>query len=235
MKTHENKLICQLKVFWSVLSSNEQFLLMSVGAVFILVAVIFLYGINEIQLNFLILNSIETFFTYFSVLSIYFIYRLLRKKIIKNKLFYLVWGIFFLLSISYIPVLFNYESTQIGNLYEANEYKEKYYVIMSREPEQNLNRKVYTLPAEIERRKDYLYTTEIKEDYYGQSYGGNEVYMFNYHINYLYFPNGGYLYFDYDKAYEEPELTLLKVGKETKVEDYKENQYYITLTKNKIK
>ena len=141
---------------------------------------------------------------------------------------------FFVLSIPRIPVLFGHQTTQIGDFYEAKEYTEKYYVIMSREPENVHNRKQYTLPATIERRKDYSYTTEVSEDYYFQEHGGDDVYVLNYHITHLYFPNGGYLVFDYDEALEDSELTDIELNKETEVIDYHGDYYYITLTNKKV-
>ena len=129
----------------------------------------------------------------------------------------------FLTSIPHVPFLFGYGTTQIGDYYEKSAYTETYTVIMSREPENITTRKAYTLPAEIERRKDYLYTTE---DY-------DEVYDLAYHINYLYFPNGGYLSFSYDEAYENPEYCLLEPNKERRVTDYHGDEYYITLTTEK--
>ena len=142
---------------------------------------------------------------------------------------------FFILSIPYVPRLFGYETTRIGDFYEAEEYTERYYVLMSREPENNPARKVYHLPAKIERRYDYVGTSDIVEDMYGQKYGGEDIYYSNYHILYLYFPKGGCINFDYDYAYEDDEITKLIPNKETECEDSKGKTYYITLTKEKAK
>ena len=142
----------------------------------------------------------------------------------KSRAFYYVWLAFFVLSLPYIPKLFGYSTTQIGHLYEAKEYTEKYYVIFSREPEKVSSRKEYKLPAEIERRYDYVYTDE----------NGNDYESLGYHINYLYFPNGGFLSFDYDYAYEEPSCSKLQVKQERKVTDYHGDEYYISLTKEKV-
>ena len=128
-----------------------------------------------------------------------------------------------------MPVLFGYETTQIGDFYEAEEYTEKYYVIMSRQPKEQENRKEYTLPADIERSLDYSYTTNVTEDYYSQEHGGEDIYASGYHIKKLYFPNGGYLVFD------EPIDSTLCVEQEAEVLDYHDDIYYITLTKNKVK
>ena len=162
--------------------------------------------------------------------------RFFKKTVPKHsKTFYLSWIICFLLCLPYIPILFGYETTQIGDFYEATEYTEKYYVIMSTKPESVSNRKKYTLPAEIERRYDLIGTTDLYEDYYSQSYGGEDIYELNYHINHLYFPNGGYLSFDYDYAYEEISCSKLQINQETKVTDNHDNYYYIKLTKEKVK
>ena len=81
----------------------------------------------------------------------------------------------------------------------------------------------------------YLYTTNVYEDYYFQEHGGEDVYALAYHINKLYFPNGGYLTFDYDAVYDNPEYSTVYPNKETKVIDYHDNEYYITLTNLKVK
>ena len=52
-----------------------------------------------------------------------------------------------------------------------------------------------------------------------------------YHIKYLYFPNGGYLTFDTC----EPEDNDIYPNEEENVYDYRGDEYYITLTKQKVK
>lgn len=178
---------------------------------------VFLLTMNDMPLNNVIINISKDFFFWFIILGIIFIFGLLRKCVIKIKLFYVVWILAFLLSLPQMPVLFGYETTQIGDFYEAKEYTEEYYVIMSRQPQDKESRKAYTLSAEIERSLDYLCETD-----------GHEVYELNYHINQLYFTNGGYLVFD------EPNYSIVQVGHESEVTDYHNNTYYITLTKEKV-
>lgn len=183
-----------------------------------------------------LMDLFEVAFYCFLASAIYMVFSLIKnKKLMHTSSFYIAFLCFILLSIPYLPKLFGYETTQIGDFYEADFYTETYTVIMSREPEWVYGRKEYTLPAEIERWEDYMYTTDIDEDYYGNQYGGRDISSLNYHISYLYFPNGGYLSFEYDRAYDDPELTIVIPNKETKVTDYKGNEYYITLTKEKAK
>ena len=129
----------------------------------------------------------------------------------------------------HIPFVLGIGTTQIGDYYELTEYTEYYYVQMSRNPETDANRKVYTLPAEICRSEDFEGYTEIKEDFYGNTYGGRETYKTNYHINYLYFNNGGYLCF----SDNDPERNAVVLNKEIKIQDYHDETFYITLTANK--
>ena len=209
-------------VFEYIRNEKEGFILASIpfiaSALQILIPAIYrnVAGITFIRAS-------EDFFICVVGLLIYFIYRLIRRNRIKPKLFYIAWAVYFVFSIPYLPWLLGYRTTDIGSLYEALEYTEKYYVIMSRQPENSTGRKEYTLSAEIERREDYVGTNER----------GEPEHDLNYHINHLYFPNGGYLSFDYDAAYDIPEYTTILVDKETICTDYKGDEYYITLTKNK--
>ena len=215
----------KIRGFWDDRSVDEQVFIVACLSVIVLIVYIFLHGVGDVPLNLLILDLSENFFVCFIGLCIIFFDRLIFKRVIKGKVFYVAWLLFFVLSIPHIPVLYGYETTQIGDFYEAREYKEKYFVVMSRKPEDIEDRKQYTLPAEIERRLTYE----------GSDDNGNDFYSLNYHINYLYFPNGGYLSFDYDYAYEEAGRTSVKVNKETEVVDYHGDEYYITLTKEKAK
>ena len=88
---------------------------------------------------------------------------------------------------------------------------------MSRQPSEIENRKVYTLPAEIERRLDYSHDA-----------GNYEVDTLNYHINRLDFPNGGYL------SFEDSTYSIVQVGRETEVIDDHDDFYYVTLTREKV-
>ena len=187
------------------------------------------------QWYFFIHTITETAFYTTVCLAASFLWSVIKREIKqKSTAFYISWLLAFLLCIPHIPVLCNYETTDIGSYYEATEYTAKYYVIMSREPETNPNRKAYTLPAEIERRLDEGAETFHSSTYYldGETYE-QDVSTPSYHINYLYFPNGGYLTFTYDEAYEEPDRTDLLLNEETMVADYHGDEYYITLTNKK--
>ena len=216
---------CRIKAFWISQTEDERFLISIFIAVMALSLLCFLLSIPHIPININILNIAEAFFWCFAILSVLWLYRLIRKRYEKRRMFYVVWVLFLILSLPHIPVLFGYETTQIGDFYEANEYTEEYYVIFSREPKSNTNRKQYMLPAQIERRYTYEGTTD----------DGHEIYDLNYHINYLYFSNGGYLSFDYDYAYEEPSCSAVVVNRESEVTDYHGKTYYVTLTDEKVK
>ena len=205
-----------IKAFWYVQTDNKKGFLVLGIATTLFTFYSFLIGIEDTPINILILNASNSFFFCFELLGVAFLYRLLRKSIIKSKMFYSFWILFLLLSIPHMPVLCGYETTQIGDFYEAKEYTEKYYVLMSRQPQEKENRKSYTLPAEIERSLDYSHEND-----------GYDVYTLNYHINHLYFPNGGYLVFD------EPNYSIVQVEQETEVTDYHGDTYYITLKREK--
>ena len=203
------QITCRIKAVWYVQPGDRKVEIFLIIAAILLETYIFLYNMGDIPLNISILNASKDFFFYFEVLGIICIYYLIRKNVIKSKFFYIVWITTLLLSIPQMPVLFGYETTQIGDFYEAKEYTEEYYVIMSRQPKEIENRKAYTLPANIQR--------------------GLDVYELNYHITRLNFPNGGYLKFDYDSSF-----SILQVEQETEVMDYHDDIYYITLTKEKV-
>lgn len=175
-------------------------------------------------------NNIRTFFIdFFKMISesaftvsipllLCFLFNVvMRKK--SNRALYASLVVALTFGCFHLPFVLNIGTTQIGDYYELPEYKEYYYVQLSRKPKSNTDRKVYTLPAEIERTRDYEYTTDK----------GHEVYATNYHINYLFFSNGGWLYF----GDEEPEENAVLLETEVEMEDYHNNTYYITLTKEK--
>lgn len=218
----------KIKAKWEKRNDDEKIFIILVITTITLELYVFFSGVDETPFNMLVQNAAKDFFLYVKIFGMYFLWRLIRKRVIKNKMFYIVWILMFVLSIPYIPILCGYETKQIGDFYEAREYTQKYYVKMSRNPNGTFGRKQYTLPAEIERRLDYDYTVDEYEDYYFQTHGGYDVYKLAYHINQLYFPNGGYLSFDFDSA-------KLQVDKEVEVEDYHGDTYYITLTKEKAK
>lgn len=217
----ENKLFTKNKTL-----SDESKLNIFIGCIYLLfVCCIFFINRNKFPQHYFTHLLCKCFFYTFIALAIgVILYVLKNRKTPKSKKFYLLWIISFLFSLPHIPFLFDYETTNIGGFYEGSQYKEKYIVLMSREPQSVVNRKIYTLPAEIERRSDHSGVIEVGNGEY------EELEALNYHINYLYFPNGGYLSFDYDEAYESPEYCVVILNKERKVTDYKGNEYYVTLT-----
>jgi hypothetical protein len=219
----KNAIACRIKTFWKAQTGNEQ---LFIGATISVICLALLAGLlwsDDTLVNIIILKISQILFGYFIVLCGVWLYRIFRRDFIKRKVFYLVWIAVLLLSIPHVPQLFGYKTTQIGDFYEALKYTEEYYVIYSKEPQSNPNRKQYVLPARIERRLDYTDTTE----------NGYDKHDLNYHINYLYFSNGGYLSFDYDIAYDT-NRSLVILGQETEVEDYHGDTYYITLTDEKV-
>ena len=158
----------------------------------------------------------QAFFIFFVVISIAFLISVIKyKERFKSRNTYAFWIVSFAIGLFYTPKLFGFGSTQINNFFEADEYRETYYVYMSREPETASKRVVYRLPAKIERKE----SSERHDDQeFTHSY---------YYINELYFSNGGYLSFDSDY---EP----LQLGKEVSVLDSYGDFYYITLTSEKV-
>ena len=108
-----------------------------------------------------------------------------------------------------------------GALFEKKEYEGNFIVTMSRNPKSTSERTVYYLPAHISKYCEVVdeythytwYTGEREEEYIESSL---------YHINHLYFSNGGYSTF-----YED---NILHLNEEARVTDYEGNTYYITLT-----
>lgn len=220
----KDAIACKLEIYWQVQSDEEKLFIVLVIAATLFALYVFLNGLSRVPFNLRFLRTSECFLDYFAIMGIVFLYRLIRRRTIRKRLFYIVWLLFFLLSIPYIPVLFGHQTTQIGTFYEARTYKAKYNVILSRESSNVSNRKLYTLPAEIERKYDYTGYDEH-----------GDYYELNYHVNYIYFPNGGYLSFDYDYAYDEPSCSLVAVNRETIVTDSHDDEYYVTLTAEKAK
>ena len=145
-----------------------------------------------------------------------------------SKIFVVCWSVTFALSLPHWPPLFGYETTQIGDIYEKEEYIENYLVIMSRQPNTVQNRKKYTLPAQIQRTKDETGYQE-KINYITGEREERDICALVYHINYLYFNNGGYLYF------MEEEDNIIIPNIEVDLEDFHGDTYYITLTEDKSK
>ena len=153
-----------------------------------LVIVVFTFFINlevgaktvtELLGNYL--KALSMFSFYYSLLIITSIlYSYIKHKLEEIKPNLVALCIVFAISSPYIPKLLGYGTTQIGDYYEKDEYTENYVVFMSREPQKNENRKVYTLTAKI-----------------------NSIYGC-YYIQKLYFNNEGYLNFDEVDSILEP-------------------------------
>lgn len=159
----------------------------------------------------------------FPICTICFIVTAIKdRKFFKSRAFYFSWILSFILFLPQVPTYCGYGTTQIGDFYEKKEYTEDYIVIMSRKPETELGRKEYTLPATIVRSEDYA-STNSRTDWLSGERSEREIYGYFYHIDKLYFPNGGYLTFD-----EEDNIVLL--DEEVELEDYHDDTYYITLT-----
>lgn len=213
------------------MKKKEYFMLAGVLLFFGFDYIVSLIESESARIGFLML-LFEIAFWGFVICLIRIIYSWIKNKKLNFKPSFYIWFLcFFLFSIPYLPKLFGYKTTQIGHLYEARTYTETYKVIMSRDPESKGNRKEYTLPAQIFRQSDYDHTTPVRNNYYGELTGGEDRYKLNYHIQYLYFPNGGYLSFNSDHYYDD---TIIIPNKETKVTDSKGDEYYITLTKEKV-
>ncbi len=203
-----NDIFDLIKQKWHTLADDDKMYVITAFFPAAFCLILLWFGIESNTVDNLLMNFSEVFLICFTILCVYFIYRLIRRNKIKTKVFYIVFVVYFILSVPYIPKLLGYKTMQIGDFYEAEEYKAKYYVIMSRDPDGSAIRKEYKLPAEIERRTDYLY-----------------------HINYIFFSNGGYLNF----TDRDDEDTVLSPDKETRCIDNKNEYYYITLTKEKCK
>lgn len=208
----------------NIKKNDKEYILFSIGMT-IFIMIVFFEKLKNLPLYVALLDCSKFFLEVFIVMLLVFFYRLIRKRPIKTKVFYVVAIIYFLASLPYIPYLCGYKTTQIGDFYESREYKEKYYVVMSRKPKTVEGRKQYFLSAEIERCYDQIGTTREYENAYGQQYGGHDIYELNYHINYIFFSNNGYLCF---------ENQIININDETRVTDSKGNTYYVTLTRKKV-
>lgn len=93
-------IVCRISAFWYVQTDEKKLFIGCGVAVILLILYIFLYGIGDVPLNVLVLNASKEFFLCVKVLGIVFLYRLLRKRVIKSKLFYGVLILFLLLSIT---------------------------------------------------------------------------------------------------------------------------------------
>ena len=162
---------------------------------------------------------------------IYGIYALVRRKKIEHLKIRCVWiAILLLLSLPHIPKVYGYYSTQIGDFYEGSDYTENYVIFMSREPEANKNRKVYILTAQISRFEEET-GTDTSIHYITGEHNEKPIKGLFYHIDKIYFSNGGYIDFtDVDSR-----LRILNLDIETKICDNNGDSYYVTLTSQKSK
>lgn len=117
------------------------------------------------------------------------------------------------------------QNTNIGSFLEKNTYCEQYYVYIRNNSEYS---KAYRCKADI-CRGDYgydSYTDEGEETFVVQGNG--------YFLEKVYWDNGGYLIFTDDDLSEFTSSARLYPGKETLVTDRHDNDYYVTLTTEKV-
>ncbi len=162
----------------------------------------------------------------FALCHIYDILRSVRRKN-KPKAKRLVLLFFYLIfAIPSVMQLFNIGNTQIGSFFEKREYTENYIVCMSRDPNDEKNRKEYYLPATISRYPDVIDSNTSIEWYSGERYD-TEIEAPQYHLYTIYFENGGYLTFEDDNiVIPNKEVRLIAKGGDF---------YYVTLTKRVAK
>lgn len=124
------------------------------------------------------------------------------------------------------PFVFGkFQNTNIGSFLEKDTYREQYYVYIRNNKKQS---KSYRCKADI-CRSDYgynSYTDEGEETFVIQGNG--------YFLEKIYWDNGGYLMFTDDDWLEVTSSTRIYPGKETLVTDCHDNDYYVTLTTEKV-
>ena len=127
------------------------------------------------------------------------------------------------------PIYSRFENTDIGSFFEKESYCEQYYVYLRND---STKQKSYRLKADII-RSDYGYPSYVdgEESFVVQGNG--------YFILKAYWGNGGYLTFVDENEFEmigyPNKSARIFPGVETKVQDYKGDIYYITLTDEKVK
>lgn len=124
--------------------------------------------------------------------------------------------------LSFPPVFQNFQSTNIGSFLEEEVYEERYYVYIR---EDNSKAKSYKVKADIKR--DYL-DSSTDGFFCDETFALEET---GYFVEKVYWGNGGYLSFCIDDL--DDSTARIYPGKETKVIDKNENEYYVTLTKEK--
>ena len=143
-----------------------------------------------------------------------------KKNVIILCQFVLILGIFF------SPLVFSrFQNTNIGSFLEKDSYCEQYYVYIR---DDATKQKSYRVKADI-MRSDYGY--EDGEGFVVQGKG--------YFVLKVYWGNGGYLTFVSEDelgitGYPDRSVRVYP-SSETRVYDYKHEDYYITLTTEKVK
>lgn len=209
--------------WWCHLSQDWKLCIGSIIVLFIFICCICLVCIESLTPMFFLKQWSNIAELIFPICTACFIVSATKnRKFFKSHAFYFSWILSFIFFLPQVPTYFGYGTTQIGDFYEKKEYMEDYIVIMSREPETQLDRKEYTLPATIIRTEDYIGTT-ISNNWLSGDILEREIYEHLYHIDKLYFPNGGYLTF-------KEEYNMVYLDEEVKLYDRHDNPYYITLT-----
>lgn len=135
--------------------------------------------------------------------------RVFKKNFEFSKTFLFLWAFSFLIVVPTFPYFFGYRTTQIGSQFEASEYTEMYYVILSDYPCENPFREAHAVPAEIEKIKEYA----------GPGYNSY------YEVNHIY-PYG-------EKRISIYDCDDVSLNEERIVRDFEGNEYYVTLTEIK--
>ena len=177
-----------------------------------------------------------SFYAFF--LNCFYVYYLLRGKKEGNPLTSYVGNFFskkkgvllceilFVLGVLFSPSVFcHFENTNIGSFLEKESYCEQYYVHIRNN---NKYSKSYRVKADIY-KGDYgypSYTDEGEETFITQGNG--------YFLEKVYWDNGGYLTFTDDDWLETTSSARIYPGKETLVTDYHDDEYYVTLTTEKV-
>lgn len=212
------------------LSSDGKSALYVIGGIVGVNLLFIVFGIYQETLQktmfFHIRLTMEICFYLAIILLFMFIGRLHKKKKI-SKVFILWWCFAILIGCFHIPRILTIGNTQIGSFYELAEYKENYIVLISDAPKTETKRIQYALPAEIERLTMNA-GEKVSINVYNGERETTELYSSGYCINYLYFNNGGHLYFEGDDY-----QNALTLNEEVEIEDCKGDTYYITLTNQK--
>ena len=198
-----NKIIILPRLYWMVSSESTKAAIEFGIGIFTLVFILCYFTDRLTPVLFFRDLSSVAFLTLVIMCVCFIVSAIKNRKVFKSKAFYISLVLTIIISIPYMVILSGYGTEEIGDFFEKDNYTAKYYVEMSRKPEEETVRKVYTLPAEIMR---------IDGKYY---------------INQLFFNNGGYLFFGTDSNLDNSPLTLYE---EICIDDYHDDTYFITLT-----